>query len=93
MFGFQLIERVDKIMETLRNCVGNTECSSVCLHSLVTVFNDSPFERGQIVAILLPGAFVTKTATLLSLSRVRVYKVMSVYTNRGKTTNAKRNNG
>jgi hypothetical protein len=52
MFGFQPIQRVDKIMETLRICVGNTEFSSVCLHSVVIVFKDSPFERGQIVATL-----------------------------------------
>jgi hypothetical protein len=69
MFGFQPIQREDKIMETLRNCVGNTEFSSVCLHSVVIVLNDSPFERGQIVAILLTGASVTKTATLLNLWR------------------------
>jgi hypothetical protein len=67
-----------------------TQCS-VCLHSVVIVFNDSPFESGQIVATLLAGASATKTATLLSLSRATVYKVMSVYTNHGKTTNAKRN--
>jgi hypothetical protein len=63
MFGGQLIQRVDKIMKTLSNCricVGNTECSSICLHSVVIVFNDSPFERGQIVATLLAGASVTK---------------------------------
>jgi hypothetical protein len=64
MFGFQLIQRVDTIMETLRNRVGNTECSSICLHSVVTAFNDSPFERGKILATLLAGAPVTKTATL-----------------------------
>jgi hypothetical protein len=57
------------------------------------VFNDSPFERGQIIATLLAGASVTKTATLLSLLRATLYKVMSVYTNHGKTTNAKRNSG
>jgi hypothetical protein len=64
MFGFQLIHRVDKIMETLRICVGNIERSSVCLHSVVIMFNDSPFERRHIIATLLAGASVTKTATL-----------------------------
>jgi hypothetical protein len=34
---------------------------------------------------------VTKTATFLSLLRATVSKVMSVYTDHGKTTNAKRN--
>jgi hypothetical protein len=43
----------------------------------VIVLNDSPFERGQIIATLSAGATVSK--------------VMSVYTNHGKTTNAKRN--
>jgi hypothetical protein len=64
MFGFQLIQRVDTILETLRNCVGNIKCSSISLHSVVIVFNDSPFERGKILATLLAEASVTKTATL-----------------------------
>jgi hypothetical protein len=59
----------------------------------VIVFNDSPFEIRQIVATLSAGASVTKTATLLSLLRATVYKVMSVYMVHGKTTNAKRNSG
>jgi hypothetical protein len=56
----------------------------------VIVLNDSPFERGKIVATLLAGASVTKTATISSLLRATVYKVMSVHTDHGKTTNAKR---
>jgi hypothetical protein len=74
-------------------CFGNIECSSICLHSVVIVLNDSPFERGQIVATLFAGASVTKTATLLSLLKATVSKVMLVYTDHGKTTNAKRNSG
>jgi hypothetical protein len=36
---------------------------------------------------------VIKTATLLGVLRVTVSKVMSAYTNHGKTTSAKRNSG
>jgi transposase len=36
---------------------------------------------------------VTKTATLLGVSRATVSKVMSAYKNHGKTTSAKRNSG
>jgi transposase len=36
---------------------------------------------------------VTKTATLLGASRATVSKVMSAYTNHGKTISAKRNSG
>jgi transposase len=36
---------------------------------------------------------LTKTATLLGVSRVTVSKVMSAYTNHGKTISAKRNSG
>jgi transposase len=38
----------------------------------------------------LAGASVTKTATLLGVSRAAVSKVMSAYRNRGKTTSVKR---
>jgi transposase len=51
------------------------------------------FERGQIVDGHLAGASVTKTVTLLSVSRATVSKVMSAYTNHEKTTSAKRNSG
>jgi IS30 family transposase len=51
------------------------------------------FERGQIVGARSAGAFVTKTATLLGVPRTTVCRIMSSYTNHGKTTSAKRNSG
>jgi transposase len=53
----------------------------------------SDFERGQAVGARLAGASVPKTAALLRASRATVSKVMSAYTNHGKTTSAKRNSG
>jgi transposase len=52
----------------------------------------SYFERGQIIGANLAGASVTKTATLLGVSRATVSKVVSAYTNHGNTS-AKRNSG
>jgi transposase len=51
------------------------------------------FERGEILSAFLAGASVIKTATLLVVSRATVSKVMSAYTNHGKTTSANRNSG
>jgi transposase len=53
----------------------------------------SDFERGQIVAAHLAGISVTKTATLLNVSRATVSKVMLAYINHRKTISAKRNSG
>jgi chromate transport protein ChrA len=44
------------------------------------------FERGQIIGTCLPGASVTKTATVLGVLRATVPKVMSAHTNHEKTT-------
>jgi hypothetical protein len=41
----------------------------------------------------LAGTSVTKTATLLGVSRTTVTKMKSAYTNHGKTASAKRNSG
>ena len=48
----------------------------------------SDFQRGQIVGAHLAGASVTKTATLLGVSRAAVSKVMTTHTNHGKTSSA-----
>jgi predicted transcriptional regulator len=48
------------------------------------------FERGQVIGMCLAGASVTKTATLLGVSRATVSKAMSAYKNHGKTTSPKR---
>jgi predicted transcriptional regulator len=53
----------------------------------------SDFERGQIVGAHLTGASVTKTATLLGVSRAAVSKVMLAHKNHRKTTSAKRSSG
>jgi len=46
----------------------------------------SDFQRGQIVGACLAGAYVTKIVTLLGVSRATVSKVMTTYTNLGRTT-------
>jgi hypothetical protein len=53
----------------------------------------SDSESGQIIGVHLPGVSGTKTIILLGVSRVIVSKVMSAYTNRGKTTSVKTNSG
>jgi predicted transcriptional regulator len=53
----------------------------------------SDFQRGHIVGARLPGASVTKTVTLLGVSRAAVPKVMTAYKNHAKTSSAKRNSG
>jgi predicted transcriptional regulator len=53
----------------------------------------SDFERGQIIDACLDGATVTKTTTLLGVSRATVSKVMSTYMNQRKTTSVKRSGG
>jgi hypothetical protein len=53
----------------------------------------SNFEKGRIINACLAGASLTETAILLGVLRATVSKVMSEYTNRGKTTSAKRNSG
>jgi len=45
------------------------------------------------VGARLTGASVTKMSTLLGVSRPAVSKVMTAYTNHGKTPSAKRSNG
>jgi transposase len=50
-------------------------------------------ERGQIVGACAAGASVTETAALIAVSRATVSKVMSAYTNHGKTTSSKRSSG
>jgi transposase len=52
------------------------------------------FEKGQIISARLAGSSVTKTATLLGVSRTIVSKLKSAYTtHHGKTTSATRNSG
>jgi transposase len=51
----------------------------------------SGFEREQIVVAHLAEASVIRTVPLLDVSRATISKVMSTYTNHGKTTSGKRN--
>jgi predicted transcriptional regulator len=53
----------------------------------------SDFQREQFVGARLARASVTKTATLLGVSKAAVPKVMTAYKNHGKTSSSKRNSG
>jgi transposase len=53
----------------------------------------SDFQIGQIFGARLDGASVNKTATLLGASRAAVPKVVTAYTDRGKTSSAGRQSG
>jgi predicted transcriptional regulator len=53
----------------------------------------SDIQRGKIVVANLAGSSATKTATLLSVSRAAVSKVMTAHTNYGKTSSTERNSG
>ena len=53
----------------------------------------SDFQGWQNVGVRLAGSSITKLATLLGVSRAAVSKVMTAYTNHGKTSSAKRNSG
>ena len=53
----------------------------------------SDFQRGQTVGARLVGTSVIKTDTSYGVSRAAVSKVMTAYTNHGKTLSAERNNG
>ena len=53
----------------------------------------SGFQRGQIVGARLAAVSVTKTGTLLGVSRAAVSKVMTTYTNRGRMSTTVRNSG
>jgi hypothetical protein len=46
----------------------------------------SDFERGQIIDAHLAGTSVSKTATLLGVSRMTFSEVMLVYMNHGMTS-------
>jgi hypothetical protein len=77
-------------------CSARCQCISNCVESVWKnrkMEDLSDFETGQIVGARLVGASVTKTATLLGVSRATVPKVMSAYTNHGKTPSAKRKSG
>jgi hypothetical protein len=53
----------------------------------------SDHERGQTVGARLTAASVTKTATLFSVYRAAVSKIVTAHTNHGKTLSTRRNSG
>ena len=53
----------------------------------------SDFQKGQIVGAHVTGASVTEMATLLGASRAAVSRVMTTYTNHGRTSSTKGNSG
>ena len=53
----------------------------------------SDFQKGLIVGARLAAVFVSKTATLLCVSRATVPKVITVHINHGKMLSADRNSG
>jgi predicted transcriptional regulator len=55
--------------------------------------DSSHFQRGQIIGAQLAGASVTKSATLLGVSRAAISMVITAYTYHGKTSSAERNSG
>jgi len=48
------------------------------------------FQIGQTFGVRLTGSSITKTATLLGVSRAAVAKLMTSHTNHGKTSSADR---
>jgi hypothetical protein len=53
----------------------------------------SDLESGQIVGVRLAEESVTRTDTLIGVSSATLSKVMSAYTNHGKTISVKRDSG
>jgi len=74
-------------VNALQIVFSNSLCESTAKWETYQIF------RGQIVGAHLAGASVTKKAIFLGVSKAAVSKVMTSYTNRGKTSSAKRNSG
>jgi predicted transcriptional regulator len=82
-------------METLDNMgIKLLVLCSASVSALQIVFSDSLHEcifKEDIVGAHLGGASVTKTATVLGVSRAAVSTVVRTYTNHGRTSSVKRN--